>query len=60
MNKIIAIIFLNFSIFGASLEVGDNAPDFSLMNQDGLLRQLDDFKGQKLVIYFFPKAKTPG
>tara|TARA_Y100001960_G_C14139602_1_gene570860 strand:+ start:324 stop:506 length:183 start_codon:yes stop_codon:yes gene_type:complete len=60
MNKIIAIIFLNFSIFGASLEVGESAPDFSLMNQDGLLRQLDDFKGQKLVIYFFPKAKTPG
>lgn len=42
------------------LQVGDKAPDFSLNNQDGKLTSLSDFKGKKLVIYFYPKDDTPG
>ncbi len=42
------------------LEVGNKAPDFSLPNQDGDHISLSDFKGQKVVIWFYPKASTPG
>ena len=48
------------SLFGSSLKVGENAPDFILNDQDGKQHQLSDYKGEKLVIYFFPKAFTPG
>ena len=48
------------SLFGSSLKVGGNAPDFILNDQDGKQHQLSDYKGKKLVIYFFPKAFTPG
>ncbi|HTF82463.1 MAG TPA: thioredoxin-dependent thiol peroxidase [Cytophagales bacterium] len=41
------------------LNIGDRAPDFSLYNQDGKLVSLADFKGRKLVIYFYPKDNTP-
>ena len=43
-----------------SLKKGDEAPDFSGKNQDGKLISLKDFKGKKLVIYFYPKDDTPG
>ena len=42
------------------LKSGDNAPDFKLNDQDGKVIELNDFKGQKLVIYFYPKDQTPG
>lgn len=42
------------------LNVGDNAPDFSEFDQDGKFRQLEDYKGKKLVVFFYPKASTPG
>ena len=60
MNKILTIILLKFSLFGAAIEVGKSAPDFSLIDQDGNLHQLHDYIGKNLVIYFFPKADTPG
>jgi thioredoxin-dependent peroxiredoxin len=44
----------------AYLNVGDKAPDFSVINQDGETVNLSDFKGSKLIIYFYPKADTPG
>jgi len=47
-------------LFGTSLRIGNPAPHFSLKDQDGKLHQLDDYKDKKLVIYFFPKAGTPG
>lgn len=43
-----------------SLKVGDQAPQFSVVNQDGATVSLDDFKGKKLVLFFYPKASTPG
>mgnify|MGYP001238749206 FL=1 len=44
----------------AELKVGDKAPGFSLEDQDGKTVSLADFKGRKLLIYFYPKADTPG
>ena len=43
-----------------TLKKGDAAPDFSGFDQDGKFRQLEDYKGKKLVIFFYPKANTPG
>ena len=42
------------------LKIGDKAPDFSGFDQDGKFRQLEDYKGKKLVVFFYPKANTPG
>jgi peroxiredoxin Q/BCP len=44
----------------AELKVGDKAPAFSLKDQDGKTVSLADFQGRKLLIYFYPKADTPG
>ena len=44
----------------AKLEPGDQAPPFSLPDQDGRLVSLDDFKGQKVLVYFYPADDTPG
>ncbi len=43
-----------------SLTIGAPAPQFSLQNQDGETVKLSDFKGQTVVVYFYPKALTPG
>ncbi|GAK33774.1 hypothetical protein JCM17846_05870 [Iodidimonas nitroreducens] len=40
--------------------IGDNAPDFSLPADGGDTLRLADFKGRKLVLYFYPKDNTPG
>ena len=42
------------------LKSGDAAPAFSLKDQDGKMVKLTDFKGRKLLLYFYPKADTPG
>jgi peroxiredoxin Q/BCP len=44
----------------AALKVGDKAPDFTLLDAQGKEVSLQDFKGQSVVIYFYPKANTPG
>lgn len=44
----------------AYLKVGDEAPEFSVVNQDGEIVNLSDFKGKKVILYFYPKADTPG
>ena len=42
------------------LEVGNNAPDFSLQNQNDETITLSGLKGKKVVVWFYPKANTPG
>jgi thioredoxin-dependent peroxiredoxin len=42
------------------IEQGQPAPDFELPNQDGRLVKLSDLRGQSVVVYFYPKAATPG
>jgi|SRR6218665_4514 len=41
------------------LKKGDKAPDFKVKDQDGKVVSLKDFKGKKLVLYFYPKDDTP-
>lgn len=43
-----------------TLQLGDKAPDFSGFDQDGKFHQLEDYAGKKLVVFFYPKANTPG
>lgn len=42
------------------LKKGDKAPDFSGFDQDNKFHQLSDYAGKKLVVFFYPKASTPG
>jgi peroxiredoxin len=56
---LIASAFLNANQ-SIELKVGDEAPEFSLYDQDNKLHNLSDYKGQRLVVYYFPKADTPG
>ncbi len=43
-----------------TLKQGDKAPNFSAKDQDGNTHTLADYKGKKLVVFFYPKANTPG
>ncbi|WP_121666594.1 thioredoxin-dependent thiol peroxidase [Mesonia aquimarina] len=43
-----------------TLKAGDKAPNFSAKDQDGNSHELSDYKGKKLVVFFYPKASTPG
>jgi peroxiredoxin Q/BCP len=43
-----------------ALEPGKKAPDFKLTGDDGKVLQLSDFQGKRVVLFFFPKADTPG
>ena len=57
------IIFILLGIFSNTqieLKVGETAPDFSLNDQDGTIQKLSDYRGKRGVVYFFPKAGTPG
>jgi len=42
------------------LSIGDKAPEFTLLDQDGNSVSLTDFRGQKVLLWFYPKASTPG
>lgn len=42
------------------MPANDKAPDFTLPDQDGRKVSLKDFRGKTVVLYFFPKANTPG
>lgn len=42
------------------LNIGDVAPDFELPDQDGTLHRLSDYRGQKVILYFYPKDNTAG
>ena len=42
------------------LEIGIQAPDFALPDQDGVMHKLSDYKGKKVILYFYPKDNTAG
>ena len=42
------------------LEVGTKAPDFTLPDQNGNMHSLSDYRGKKIILYFYPKDNTPG
>jgi peroxiredoxin Q/BCP len=43
-----------------ALEVGKKAPDFTLLDENGEKVKLSQFKGKRVVVFFYPKAMTPG
>jgi thioredoxin-dependent peroxiredoxin len=43
-----------------TLKIGDTAPNFEALDQQGNTIKLSDYKGKKLVLFFYPKASTPG
>ena len=43
-----------------TLKVGDSAPEFEAKDNQGNTRKLSDYSGKKLVVFFYPKADTPG
>ena len=59
----IIVLFSLSSLAGKTnieLKVGDQAPSFELKDQDKKFHKLSDYFGQKIVLYYFPKADTPG
>ncbi len=44
----------------ATLAAGDSAPKFELSDQDNQMVKLEDFRGKKLLVYFYPRADTSG
>lgn len=45
---------------GAMLKVGEAAPEFDVEDHSGQRRRLSDYRGKTVVLWFFPKADTPG
>lgn len=43
-----------------TLKVGDKVPDFNVNDQDGNPVSLSDYKGKRLIVFFYPRANTPG
>lgn len=64
MRQIIALFTLFAALTGMALAgqpgVGDAAPEFRLQDQDGQWHSLEDYAGQWVVMYFYPKDDTPG
>jgi peroxiredoxin Q/BCP len=56
----LAAIGLNTVLGQLKLKIGDKAPEFSGKDQDGKKVSLADYKGKKVVLYFYPKDQTPG
>ena len=42
------------------LKIGDLAPDFNITDQNGKIHKIADYKGKKIILYFYPKDLTPG
>lgn len=65
MKRILPALLVLLALITASARaevpaVGSSAPGFALRDQDGTLRRLSDWRGQWLVLYFYPKDDTPG
>lgn len=66
MNKMLgfllnrALVYLSNSESMTHLKAGDPAPSFTGVDENGQPVSLSDFKGKKLVLFFYPKADTPG
>ncbi|MGB9765912.1 MAG: peroxiredoxin [Sulfurihydrogenibium sp.] len=54
------LTFLGLATAGQQLKEGDQAYDFTLMSDEGKPIKLSDYKGKWVVLYFYPKADTPG
>jgi len=59
MKQLIYILALS-SICLCQIKIGDLAPNFKLLDQDGKMHDLKDYQGRNVVLYFYPKDFTPG
>jgi len=57
---LLGVIFANNRSKKPGIKIGDKAPQFTLVSDENKRVSLSDFKGQRVVLYFFPKADTPG
>ena len=57
---LLGVIFANNRSKKPEIKIGDKAPQFTLVSDENKKVSLSDFKGQRVVLYFFPKADTPG
>ena len=55
-----AILAYSGLVQAEQLSVGDPAPDFELIDQDGRMHSIEDYRGEWVVLYFYPKDGTPG
>ena len=65
LSLVLKISFRNLSIClegknMSSIDIGDQAPSFEMVNQDGNSVSLADYKGKFLLMWWYPKADTPG
>ena len=60
MSKTPSLFLLGLTLFAATPQVGQMAPDFTLPSQDGSKVSLHDFRGKWVVLYFYPKDGTSG
>ena len=61
--KKIIVMFSLFALFSqsqASIQLGQSAPNFTLIDQHNAQHTLGDYQGQWVVLYFYPKDDTPG
>jgi thioredoxin-dependent peroxiredoxin len=56
----LAIFVTGTVLSQTKLKTGDKAPDFTAKDQDGKQISLSDYKGKKVILYFYPKDNTPG
>jgi peroxiredoxin Q/BCP len=54
------LMFIGSAAFAGDLATGQPAPDFELPDQSGQLHSIEDYRGQWVVLYFYPKDDTPG
>ncbi len=54
------IRFFRRGIIRRMLNVGDPAPDFSVSDHTGATRRLSDYRGRSVILWFYPRANTPG
>ena len=45
---------------GTEIKVGQKAPDFTVQDHTGKVQKLSDYRGKRVVLWFYPKADTPG
>lgn len=57
---LLLLTLCSFAVLAQTLKVGDQAPDFTAKDQDGNDISLKQFKGKKVILYFYPKDDTPG
>ena len=60
IGAVVGLVIWRLATAARIPQAGSDAPPFSLPDQDGRMRGLGEFQGKWLVLYFFPRADTPG